>query len=248
MSRLIKPTINFTIVSNTVLTDKDLSLKAKGLYVFLISKPDKYQFSFDRIAKESNDGKSSVLSAVQELEDNNYLIREKHSDGRTDYILFNNHEEIANYRKSLVGKKPSRENPNLGKSLVGKIGSISKTDSINKTNLNNNTDSAVISAEKVLEKINTTFSKKYRSIDNFIDNFRYWITIYSLPEMISAIDNAQSDPFWQKAIDPITLFRQRNPNKERVDYIGKLLNSNNSSNSPPQTEKKIIRLEDIPDF
>ena len=38
---------NFTIVANEIINNKDISLKAKGLYVFMMSKPTSWKFSFN---------------------------------------------------------------------------------------------------------------------------------------------------------------------------------------------------------
>lgn len=71
---------------NELLNREDISFKAKGLYVFIQSKPDGWAFSLDRIAKQSNEGKDAVRSGIKELEDAGYLIRTatKDSDGTWD--------------------------------------------------------------------------------------------------------------------------------------------------------------------
>jgi hypothetical protein len=44
MSKLKKYVRNYTQVPNDIINDKRLSLKAKGLYLFLVSKPDNWDF------------------------------------------------------------------------------------------------------------------------------------------------------------------------------------------------------------
>jgi len=89
MSILKKPSIGFTQVSNEIFNDEKLSFKAKGLYGFLMSKPDGWNFEANRIAGQSKDGRRAVLNGLTELEENGYLVRRKQSDGRLDYELFN---------------------------------------------------------------------------------------------------------------------------------------------------------------
>jgi len=55
MARLQKAATDFTQVSNRVLTDVRLSWKSKGLYAYLFSKPDNWNFSADRIKNEGSD-------------------------------------------------------------------------------------------------------------------------------------------------------------------------------------------------
>ena len=68
---------DYTTMSNYHLRDKKLSLKAKGLLSLILSLPDNWNYSISGLAaicKESRDG---VNSALQELERNGYLKRNK---------------------------------------------------------------------------------------------------------------------------------------------------------------------------
>lgn len=53
---------SFTTVPNSVLNDPRLSWKSKGLWAYIQSKPDGWDFSSERIAKDSADGVESVRS------------------------------------------------------------------------------------------------------------------------------------------------------------------------------------------
>lgn len=75
MSKLIKPQNNFTTIPNHIINDARLSFKSKGLFLYLISKPDGWFFSADRISNDCNDGKKSVLSGLKELENCGLLSR-----------------------------------------------------------------------------------------------------------------------------------------------------------------------------
>jgi hypothetical protein len=67
-----------------------LSLKAKGLYSYMRSKPNGWDFSAKRIAEENKDGRGAILAAMKELEDSGYLQRTKRGDGRVVYVLSSN--------------------------------------------------------------------------------------------------------------------------------------------------------------
>jgi hypothetical protein len=67
----------FGVVPNALLNQPTISLKAKGLYAYIQSKPDGWEFSSERIANDHSDGRDGIRSALKELEQNGYLIREK---------------------------------------------------------------------------------------------------------------------------------------------------------------------------
>ena len=66
---------NFTNVWNEVLINKEISLKAKGLYAYLCSKPDNWRFSYKGIVSQLKESNCSVRKAIKELVNNNYLLR-----------------------------------------------------------------------------------------------------------------------------------------------------------------------------
>lgn len=87
MAKLKKVKADFTMVSNGVLRNPEASLKAKGLYAYLYSKPDDWDFSAKRIAKENKDEVDSIGSGLKELEALGYLIRKKLKTGRVQYLI-----------------------------------------------------------------------------------------------------------------------------------------------------------------
>lgn len=102
MAKLKKENVPFTQIANDVLSTRDLSFKAKGMYAYLFSKPDGWDFSGERIIKESKDGKDAVYSGLAELESVGYLIRKKLKTGRIDYFL-----------KHSLGQNPVPEKPEM---------------------------------------------------------------------------------------------------------------------------------------
>lgn len=62
------PKVNFTILRNTVLERRDLSLKAKGLWAFLMSKPDGWQTTVRGLQSQLQEGRDAVTTALKELE------------------------------------------------------------------------------------------------------------------------------------------------------------------------------------
>jgi len=82
-----KDNIPFTQVANEVLNDINLTFKAKGLYAFLYSKPEGWDFAIDRIKLQSKEERRAINTGLQELEENGYLLRKRQTSGRVVYIL-----------------------------------------------------------------------------------------------------------------------------------------------------------------
>lgn len=61
---------------------KTITLKAKGLWLYLKTRPAGFQFSIDRITQDTKDGRDAVRGAVQELESAGLLTRRTRSTGR----------------------------------------------------------------------------------------------------------------------------------------------------------------------
>lgn len=64
----LKISEQYGVIPNSVLHDAELSLKAKGLYGYIQSKPDGWEFSAERIMNECKDGLESVRAGLRELE------------------------------------------------------------------------------------------------------------------------------------------------------------------------------------
>ncbi|MGA1048131.1 MAG: helix-turn-helix domain-containing protein, partial [Minisyncoccia bacterium] len=63
-----KPDTGYTQFPNKIITNIEISMKAKLLWVYLYSKPTNYQFSFDRIDKDMKEGEVTIRTALKELE------------------------------------------------------------------------------------------------------------------------------------------------------------------------------------
>lgn len=76
MSRLRKAyESNFTQIHNDAVTDTRLTWKARGVLLYLWSRPDDWAFKVERIAQEASDGIHALRSALKELEACGYLTR-----------------------------------------------------------------------------------------------------------------------------------------------------------------------------
>jgi len=78
---------SYTKLPNELLNDQTLSWKAKGLFCFMASKKDSYNFTMRSIAKQFIDGKAAIYSAMDELKDRGWVSYYRNLDGTGKYIL-----------------------------------------------------------------------------------------------------------------------------------------------------------------
>lgn len=127
-----KDKIPFTQVANDVLNDSKLSAKAKGIYAYLYSKPEGWNFAIDRIKDDFSDGRLAINTGLRELEKEGYLLRQKEKTGRVVYLLKSQMTKI-----DIRGIKPDDENRNLRKPQSAEIDTISNKDTKVIKNINN---------------------------------------------------------------------------------------------------------------
>lgn len=81
MSSIIKIKVvrnqRYTTINLTAVEDKTLSWKAKGLHLYLLSRPDVWELRYTDLLNRSKDGKASVGLAVSELKKSGYLFVSK---------------------------------------------------------------------------------------------------------------------------------------------------------------------------
>ena len=84
-------TSSYTAVSNEFIQDKDLSNKAKGLLLVILSNKDEWRVYPTELVKRSKDGLVSVRNTLEELENAGYVRTYKKSLGRgqgVEYFRF----------------------------------------------------------------------------------------------------------------------------------------------------------------
>ena len=120
-------------IPNDLLNSIHISFKAKGMYAYIQSKPDNWEFSAERISKQVKEGLPSVISALKELENFGYLARNRYQNNKgfwvVDYLLY----EIP-IEENLITGKPNEENPNIGKQSNNSNIDYSKQEDNNYTN------------------------------------------------------------------------------------------------------------------
>ena len=133
---LRRPVFSFSSIPNGIILDNNLSAKAKGIFVYFLSRPDGWKFYASEIVKHFADGKDSIRSGVKELCDKGYLrvIRVKNEQGQfvgwVYEILLN-----ADGGKAEIGFS------DFGKPATNKIDNKNKTEYNKKENIKKKEDS-----------------------------------------------------------------------------------------------------------
>ena len=141
-------------IPNHILNDSTLSLKAKGLWGYIQSKPDGWEFSIERMTKQLKEGKASIQHAIWELEKARLLVRKQAKDTKGkwkgyDYFLYEN----------PLPEESSVEKPSAENSSTGSSANISKRD----INSYSSEDSFNSSESTACNECSNEFSKKENS-------------------------------------------------------------------------------------
>lgn len=73
----VAKTQNYTVMSNHHLRNKEMSLKAKGLMSLMLSLPPNWDYSIGGLVAICKESHTSIRSALKELEENRYLVRDR---------------------------------------------------------------------------------------------------------------------------------------------------------------------------
>ena len=104
---------NFTVVSNDILMNNYMSMKATCLLMKMLGKPDNWDYTINGMRTFCTEGRDAIRSALKELEKFGYLERRKVRDSRgrytdIEYIIYE--EPISRSPRSAY---PESENPSL---------------------------------------------------------------------------------------------------------------------------------------
>ena len=98
----------YVMIQRETLYDANLTLKAKGLLCFILSKPDDWQVYVRSIADEIKEDKNTVARILNELIAEGYCLRQKHTRNvhgqyiGYDYIFFESKGEKEKWEQKFT--------------------------------------------------------------------------------------------------------------------------------------------------
>ena len=181
MQKLIKRDRgNYTNISNIVVRDSRLSWKARGIFLYLWSQANEWQFYVSEVATHATDGESALRSGLKELEHYGYLERNhRHNDSGSfdgmDWILTDKPEQdfdhyAENRNDAKIKEKPPKKSENRNdakiKEKVEKMGENAsdgkrirwKTHPMENRSLRNNNNKNYQDKELTTNKSSSVFS------------------------------------------------------------------------------------------
>lgn len=151
----------FVQIDKTMLSDRSISYKAKGILAYLLSKPNDWITYISDLEKRSSDGRDSIRTGLKELEDNGYIerkrVREKGQFKGWEYIVY----EQPQVRKTDIGKTEVGKS-DIGKTDIGKSNTSNNNLTNNDLTNNESTNKEVIPYVEIVNYLNNAASTNYR--------------------------------------------------------------------------------------
>jgi hypothetical protein len=194
---------NYTTMCNTHLRDKNLSLKAKGLLSMMLSLPDKWHYSVKGLEGICKESKNTINSVLNELEDNNYLVRRRrYCNGKIsewEYIIFENNE---NHDEELLHlKNEDIENEDIENRDVYKI-----TKELNTKELNTNEYKEKNNKKESVNSVISSYTENKElqdALHGFVEmrtKARKPLTVRAMKLSLNVLDNLAVDDMTKIAI------------------------------------------------
>ncbi|HHW5181459.1 TPA: conserved phage C-terminal domain-containing protein [Staphylococcus aureus] len=169
--RVYKESGNFVTVHKDFIHDSNISWKAKGILLYLLSRPDDWQIYETELEQHSTDGLSGLKSGIKELEEIGYIQRNRKRDksGRLNGYEYLVYEQPHHIRFSNVGKTVNGKTNN-GKTVNGKSHTTNNNRTNNNLTNNNNTnnDGSILSGnptripyKEIINYLNEKTGKKF---------------------------------------------------------------------------------------
>jgi predicted transcriptional regulator len=208
--------VSYTVASNEI-HKHGLSLKAVGLYLHILSKPDEWTFTYEGVAAQVKDGVDSIRTTVKELEESSFLNR---TQKRTKNGKFN--ISVWEITDKPISEKPTSEKPISGKQrqvITNKVNTKEvSTNTYKRERVKNKNNELSEWINTYNQRFNTKFTES-----NLLGNFSHWRKYYSLELMIKSLEFLNKHDWLKDKHKPALILRQRDTSQNPVDRIGELL-------------------------
>ena len=208
----VNKNVNYTVMSNHHLRNKELSLKAKGLLSQMLSLPEDWDYTLAGLSYINRESIDAIRTAVWELEKAGYILRRQGRDekGKMTAIEYTIYEQPQPVLENPIPGKPMLENP-----------TTDNPTSENPTQLNK-------------DRSRTNLSKKEKSITDLSSTDSFPILSPDPSPCRAAPERKGTEAFKQSAVDIYreiimenieydTLTQDPKMDKERLDEIVDLM-------------------------
>lgn len=222
----------FTITNNQLIRDDRLSWKARGIFTYLWSMSDGWDFRVNEVSRHAKDGRDSLRAGLKELEEYGYLKRQYKQDngGKLDgyeWVLNDTPAAGKSAENSIESKeKPAAGKPGLRETRPPENPPLRNTN-LRNTNLSNNKgkestiktpypltggDSLTSKTKEILDYLNQQAGTSYRASSKATQRFVHarLNENYTVEDFKKVIDikvaNWKDDPKMSKFLRPSTLF------------------------------------------
>jgi hypothetical protein len=133
IQRAARPSSGYTLIRDEVLRDSRLSYRARGVLAAILSRPDNWTTTAEKLAGEGSEGRDAIRTALAELEEAGYIERRsvQGPGGRwsTQTLVYDQPRPVAapmpeNPSPVAENPPPTPEKPTTGKPTVGFPGPI----------------------------------------------------------------------------------------------------------------------------
>jgi hypothetical protein len=132
-----KQNSSFTVLPNHIVSDERLSVEARWLMCYLLTKPNDWEVQVADIQKVGKVGRDRAYAIVRECIDVGYITRRKHADGSTTYEVYDTPPtadssplpENTDQAGQPIPEKPDLENPDQAFQDHNKYGIKPRTES-----------------------------------------------------------------------------------------------------------------------
>jgi hypothetical protein len=199
----------FAQVHKYLINDKSISFKAKGIMLYLLSKPDDWQVYETDIRNHATDGQTSVSSGIEELMEAKYLERSRIRNEKGHFKGY----EYKVYEVPYDSKLTESGFSQIGKSKNGKAQTTNNN--ITNNNLTNTFEQVVsklianadegIDIRSATNNINYFIDKLDKTVrydfDTWLDIFNRIDRVYIEDELIE-IDQNLIDTYFNRIDNP----------------------------------------------
>lgn len=129
MNRIkVEKSKDYTVISNVFLKDKNLSLKAKGLFAMVMSLKEDWDFTIEGFAKIVKEGETAIYNAIKELKEFGYCSVVQLRDDK--HIIGNEYTFFETPQKAQETQKLQPQEQDLGFQDVDNQGQLNTTNNI----------------------------------------------------------------------------------------------------------------------